>query len=166
MAIGAIGAAATVILGWIAYQLSKQAQRYTAQRSIGDLQSAVANFRAEYPEVMAVSPEWGDTQAAILHGQSNGTDRDSIVRYYSYVELGLEFCNTALAARSRGSIPDDVFSRHYRPLIRHFLAENKPFIEYALRGPYLSDYVREEWTAAEASGWNWHERFHRLAGSD
>jgi hypothetical protein len=84
------------------------------------------------------------------------------VRYYSYLDLGLEFCNTALAAHSQGWIAGDVFEDHYRPLVRHPLfAENQPFVSFALPGPYLSSYVRDKWSAAEGEGRDWAEK-HRL----
>ena len=159
----AVGAFATVILGVIAYKLSQQAQRYSAQRSIGDLQTAMANLRASYPEVLALSVKWGAEETGILYGRIASPDRDAVVRYYSYLDLGLEFCNTALSAASKAWIAPDVFAGHYRPLVRHFLAENYPFVEFALQGPYLSRYVRDELAAAETEGWDWHEK-HQLLG--
>lgn len=87
-------------------------------------------------------------------------------RYYSYSELGLEFCNTTLAAADSGRLREDVFESHYRPLVRHFLAENYLFVSFALRGPYLSKYVREELSIAERDGWDWLEKHQLLAAEE
>lgn len=94
----------------------------------------MANLRAEYPEVLAHSIQWGADETAILYGRSENPRRDSIVRYYSYIDLGLEFCNTALSAAAKGWIAPDVFANHYQPLVRHLLSENHPFVSFALPG--------------------------------
>ena len=156
-----IGALSTAALGLIAFELSRHAQRYAVQRAIGDLQTSIARFRAEFPEVMSISPSWDAAANSRLYGRRDGTDTDDVVRYYSYVELGLEFCNTTLAAADAGRLTTDVFESHYRPLVRHFLVENYPFVCFALNGPYLSRYVRDELTAAETEGWDWPLK-HRL----
>jgi hypothetical protein len=132
-----VGVLSTAAIGLVAFLLSRHAQRYAVQRTIGDLQSALARFRADHPGVMRMTTSWDAKANGVLYGRDSGSHDDDIVRYYSYVELGLEFCSTTLAAREAGRLTDDVFNGHYRPLVRHFLAENYPFVAFILAGPYL-----------------------------
>lgn len=78
-----------------------------------------------------------------------------LVRYEAYVDVGLEFCNTALGARSRGILHKRDFVQQYQSLIHLFVAENWPFIRYALGNPYLSALLRREIAAQEAAGVDW-----------
>jgi hypothetical protein len=161
-----IGALSTAALGFVAFSLSRHAHHYAVQRAIGDLQTAMARFRADFPEVMRMSAAWDAVANAQLYGRRHGSDNADVVRYYSYIELGLEFCNTTLAAADSGRLSTDVFDSHYRPLVRHFLAENYLFVSFALQGPYLSRYVRKELLAAETDGWDWMEKHHLLAAEE
>ena len=158
-----IGAVSTAVIGYTAFRLSRKAQLYAAQRAIGDLANATARFRAEHPEIMRCASRWTRADFAVLYGRADAPDADTIVRYYSYVDMGLEFCNTALAARERGVVPSDVFERHYRPLVRLFLAENYPYVSTALSGPYLSSYVRGEMEKATEGGWDWDVQHREIA---
>jgi len=78
-----------------------------------------------------------------------------LVRYEAYVDIGLEFCNTALGARAKGVLHKDDFGHQYQPLVRLFVAENWPFIRHALGNPYLSAFVRREIQARQAAGFDW-----------
>lgn len=114
---------------------------------------------------MRCGAQWSPGSFTVAYGRADSADAATVVRYVAYVDIGMEFCNTTLAASRSRSISAEVFERHYRPLIRLFLAENYPFLLAALDGPYLPTYVRDELAAAVAEGWDWPERHARL-GSD
>lgn len=153
-----VSAVATALLGLVAYRLSRQGQQYAAQRAIGDLQNAMATFRAEYPEIMRCAATWTPSRFPVAYGRVDDPTAAVTVRYTAYVDIGMEFCNTALAAVASRAISATVFEKHYRPLVRHFLAENYPFIASAMGSPFLPSYVRDELRAAESEGWDWAER--------
>lgn len=161
---GLLGAAATVVLGIVAFGLSRRASRYSAQRAIGDLANTMAHMRSDHPEIMAIGRHWKASDMAILYGRRASPEASAIVRYYSYVDVGLEFCNTALAARDEGHIPAHVFDRHYRRLIRLFFAENWPYISQTRASQYVSQYVKDELAVAENEGLTWATLHEELAG--
>ena len=149
----------TAIVAVMAFWFSQHTQRYTAQRTIGDLQSSLVHYRAQYPEITKFSRRWTADDFVRLYDNDNDTE----VRYYGYVDLGLEFCNSALAAYRQGHIDAKVFETHYRPLVRYFLSENYPFVKCTLDGPYLSAYIRDELRTATSEGWDWSARHEDLA---
>ena len=100
----------------------------------------------------------------ILYGRRADPDADTVIRYYTYVDMGLEFCNTALSAFAEGHVSRRVYEGHYRPLVRLFLTENYPQVRSALPGPYLSTFVRDELRAARDEGWDWALQHQRLCG--
>ena len=93
---GLLGAISTIVLGIVAFGLSRRASRYSAQRAIGDLANTMAHMRSDHPEIMATGRHWKTSDMAILYGRRETANTSAIVRYYSYVDVGLEFCNTAL----------------------------------------------------------------------
>lgn len=163
--VSAASALATLVLGVVAYRLSKAAAAGGARRAIGDLSNHVSRIRLEYPEVMGVGAEWreGFTQRAL--GPGDDDEQRRLARYWAYVDVGLEYCNTALVAAAEGAISRRLFDAHHRPLIRLFLAENWRFVDDALRGPFLSAHVRDEIAAAEQEGVNFRELHRELTGS-
>ena len=113
---------------------------------------------------MSYCSTWGEEGNAVLYGRAESAEAHAIVRYYSYMDIGLEFCNTCLAAHQSGLMTEAVFERHYRPLVRLFLTENYPFVQFASDGSYLSALVRAELVAATAElGWQWELQHLRLA---
>jgi hypothetical protein len=157
-----VTALSTAILGVLAFRFSRHAGQYGAQRAIGDLHTALARYRAEYPDVMRRCRTWDKNDLAAVYGIDPARDIEPLVRYAAYVDLGLEFCSTALAAAKTGLISPKVFEGHYRPLVRLFLVENYRFLETVLDGPYVSTFVRDEITAAARSGWDWQARYDLL----
>jgi hypothetical protein len=143
----------TAVVAIVAFWFSRHTQRYAAQRAIGDLQSSLVHYRAQYPEITKYSRGW--TTGDFIRLYADDGKNAAAVRYYGYIDLGLEFCNTALAASRRRHIGAEVFEAHYRPLLRYFLAENYPFVESTLNGPYLSSFIRDELRLAEKEGWDW-----------
>jgi hypothetical protein len=102
----AVGVLSTAAIGLIAFLLSRHAQQYTVQRAIGDLKTAMARYGAEFPEVMRTAPRWNEQANARLYGRGREADDDIIVRYRSYVELGLESATPRWRRpRPRGSRP-------------------------------------------------------------
>ena len=150
----------TAVVATIAFWFSQHTQRYAAQRAIGDLQSSLVHYRAQYPEITKYSRDWTTEDFVRLY--SDDGENATAVRYYGYVDLGLEFCNTALAASGQHHVAAEVFETHYRPLVRYFLAENYPFVASALDGPYLSSYIRDELRLAQKEGWDWTRRHEDL----
>ena len=150
----------TAVVAIVAFWFSQHTQRYAAQRAIGDLQSSLVHYRAQYPEITKYSRGWTTDDFIRLYADDDANA--TAVRYYGYVDLGLEFCNTALAASRRRHLHAEVFETHYRPLVRYFLAENYRFVESALDGPYLSLYIRDELHLAEQEGWDWCRRHEDL----
>ena len=143
----------TAVVAIVAFWFSQHTQRYAAQRTIGDLQSSLVHYRAQYPEITKYSRGW--TAADFVRLYVGDEENAAAVRYYGYVDLGLEFCNSALAAARQRHIDAEVFATHYRPLLRYFLTENYPFVASTLDGPYLSTFIRDELRVAEAEGWEW-----------
>lgn len=155
-----ISAFATGVLGFLAFRLTRTANRNVAERAIGDLANTMARLRVEHPEAIALTRRWGAKDFAELYEQ--GAKAQLRMRYYSYVDVGLEFCNTTLRARNAGQISSEAFDGHYGRLTRYFLTENWPIIEMMRHGPYLSRYVREEIDRAWKEGWDWAAEHERL----
>lgn len=156
-------AVATAVLGLAALRYTRQNNLYSAQRQIGDLANTLAQLRSEHPEVMSVATDWTDSSAAVLYGRARSKESAEIVRYYSYVDVGLEFCNASLAARHARHISKQAYEWHYGRLVRLFIAENWPFIAASLGGPYLSQYVKDEVLNA---GHDWAAEHRRVANLD
>ena len=153
--IGVVGVLSTVVLGLVAQRLSSTNQRYQARRTIGDLHSSMAHLRCEYPAIKTVCAHWDDLHSRRMYDDADPVAQALLVRYEAYVDIGLEFCNTALGARAKGVLHKDDFVHQYQPLVRLFVAENWPFIRHALGNPYLSAFVRREIQARQAAGFDW-----------
>jgi hypothetical protein len=162
--VAACAALVTAGLGVVAFRLSRAGSRYAARRAIGDLANSLATFRAEYPEVMSVARNWTPASWERLFAAPATDESKGLARYYSFVEIGLEFCNTTLGAYAEGHLPRDAFERHYRPLVRLFVTENWPMISDLLTKPYLSDYLRDEVDAGGAGGWAWATEHRKMLG--
>lgn len=155
-----ISAMATAVLGFLAFRLTRSSNRNAAGRAIGDLANSLARLRVEYPEAIAVARRWQPEDWERLYA-----DRENsrlLLRYYSYVEVGLEFCNTTLRARDARQIRGEAFRGHYGRLTRYFLTENCPIVEQMLQAPYLSTYIRDEVARGRAEGWDWAAEHERL----
>ena len=115
----------------------------------------MAHLRCEHPAIKTVCTLWDDLHSRQMYDGQDPVAQALVVRYEAYVDIGLEFCNTALGARARGVLHKDDFEQQYRPLARLFVAENWPFIRNALSNPYLSALPRREIAAQEAAGIDW-----------
>ncbi len=153
LAASLISALATAVLGLLAFRLTRNSNRNAAERAIVDLANSLARLRVEYPEAIALARRWQPENWERLYG--DGQDSRLLLRYYSYVEVGLEFCNTTLRARDAGQISDEAFSGHYGRLSRYFLTENWPIINQMLQAPYISNDIQEEIRRAKGEGWDW-----------
>lgn len=153
LAASLISALATAVLGLLAFLLTRNSNRHAAERAIGDLANSLARLRVEYPEALALARRWQAADWERLYG--DGENSRVLLRYYSYVEVGLEFCNTTLRARDAGQISDEAFRGHYGRLSRYFLTENWPIISQMLQAPYISTDIREEIRRAKGEGWDW-----------
>jgi len=152
--IAVLGIFSSTVVGILAYNLSKQSQRATNQKAIGDLYSEMMDFRVEHPEVMKLSNGWNEHCFTMIYRQSTKTERQWAI-YYTYVELCLNFCNTVLYGYKTRALDDIAYKRHYEPLVRLILTEHYPFISNALDGSYLSNLIREYILSVEKNGWNW-----------
>lgn len=155
-----ISAGATATLGMLAFRLTRNSNRNAAERAIGDLANSLARLRVDYPEAIALAQYWQPEDWERLYG--DGEDSHLILRYYSYVEVGLEFCNTTLRAHRARQISDEAFSGHYGRLTRYFLTENWPIIDQMRQAPYLSTHIHEEIARAKTEGWDWAAEHGRL----
>ncbi len=162
--VAACAALVTAGMGVFAFRLSRASSRYAARRAIGDLASSLAAFRAQYPEVMSVARGWSPESWDVLFAAPTTEETARLVRYYSFVEIGLEFCNTTLGAYAEGNLSREAFDRHYRPLVRLFVTEHWPMISNLLQNPYLSAYLRDEIAAGRASGWDWASQHQDMLG--
>jgi len=148
-----ISALATAVLGVLAFRRTRNSNRNAAERAIGDLANSLARLRVEYPDAIRFARRWRSEDWERLY--SDGEDSHLLLRYYSYVEVGLEFCNATLRARAAGQIREEAFRGHYGRLTRYFLTENWPIIHQMLQAPYISTYIREEISRATGEGWDW-----------
>ncbi len=149
--IGVVSAMLTAVVGLLAYQLSQVSSRNAAERAIGDLANSLANYRAEHPQMLSLARSWSHSDWARLYSDEPESER--VVLYYSYVDIGLELCNTVLKARSGRRISRRVYEDHYLPLVRYFLVENYLIIQGMLDAPYLSNLVRRELDEGLGARW-------------
>lgn len=155
-----VTALATLSLGLVGFRFTRSADRATAERAIGDLANTMAGLRIEHPRAMRLARQWEREVWTTLY---EGNDEDA-VRYYAYVDVGLEFCSTALRARDRKLISRESYDLRYGRLVRLFLVENWRIVsQMEATSPYLSEYVRREIAEARAAGWDWDARHAALA---
>ena len=164
-AAGVASALATAFLGFLAYRFSRSSARQATRRTIGDLANQLAAIRLEYPEASRYGRRWEMRDWDILGGAHEGPAADLRTRYYCYVDVGLEFCNAALAARANGAISAETFRGHYGRLVRLFLTENYPIVAHMRARPFLTSDVQQELASAEAEGWVWADQHEALVGS-
>lgn len=150
----------TAILGVLAFALTRSTSRNAAERAIGDLYLHIARLRVEHPEILSVARSWEEQDWARLYASDASAYK--VVRYYSYVELCLEFCNTALRARKNRLITGKDFTAHYESLVRYAIVENWPIINQMRDASYLSPYVRQEISRTESTGWDWAAKHEKL----
>jgi type II secretory pathway pseudopilin PulG len=155
-----VSAVSTAILGFLAFRLTRATSHNAAERAIGDLHRAMAAQRVANPDILSLAPDWTTEDWDRLYDTAASSMQ--VVRYYSYVEMGLEFCNTTLRARSSRQISKSAFEQHYRPLVRYFIAENWPIIDQMAQGPYLSGFMKTELRQGRREGWDWSDRHARL----
>jgi hypothetical protein len=160
-----LGIVTTGFLGVVAYRLSASGQAYVARRSIGDLHSEMARMRTEYPAVRTMCRRWSADDSLAMYDDDDPSLQALRVRYEAYIDIGLEFCNSTLGAGSRGLLHELDFERQYRPLVHLFLAENWPFVEHVLLGPYLSGFIRDEVRRMQGSGHDWRAAHRAVTGS-
>ncbi len=163
IAVAVLSILASTVVGVMAYNLSRQSQRASNQRAIGDLYAKMMDFRAVHPEVMKLSNKWNVNCFAALYRQATETERQWAI-YYTYMELCLDFCNTVLYGHKTGALDRLAYEGHYEPLLRLILTENYPFISSSLSGSYMSELMREYLHSVETAGWNWIEKRKSLVG--
>jgi hypothetical protein len=162
-AAGVATALATMALTAMAYLFSRRSAQQAARRTIGDLANSVAMFRVDWPSVMRTARWWSPACWPAMYGTAPSTDADSLTRYYSYVDVGLEFCNSVLVAAHDKHITRKALDEHYGPLVRLFMTENWPIVEDMLRHTYISPIVRSEVERLTREGWGFRREFDALA---
>ena len=113
------------------------------------------SFRESHPEVLALGFRWKPENFERIYSQEHKDDRQWAL-YYTYVELTLGFCNAVAYASRRGLLDRSGYENHYRSLMRLLLTEHQPIISGMVRSKrYVSTFVQDFWSGAEADGWQW-----------
>lgn len=149
-----VSALGTLVLGGIGLMFTRASAQQSARRAIGELASALARIRLERPEVLRCAATWEQADWDAVYLADRRPEADTLSRYYSYVEVGLEFCNATLAARADGALPSAQFDKHYGRLVTLFLVENWPIMAQLSAQPYLSGYVLDEIARLQATGFD------------
>jgi type II secretory pathway pseudopilin PulG len=164
-AIAWIGVVSSGIVAYLAYSLSKQAQRSQIQQSISDLYNKMTDYRSAHPEVMALSRRWEPRYFETLYHAVSDEDRAWIL-YYTYAEWCISFCNAVLSARRSHLLNQHVYEGQYKPLVKLLMTENEPFIASVLSpGKYISAYMKDFRLEMEKEGWDWDQMHNELASS-
>ena len=154
-----ITAIATTMLGILGLRLTRSTERNNAERAIGDLANTMAAIRLEHPDAMCPARSWTSSLWPRLYSGEDST----LVRYYAYVDVGLEFCNTVLRAAKSRQISKDAYDRRYRRMMVLFLTENWPIISSIHKNPFVSGDILELIDDARRRGWDWEHRHSLLA---
>lgn len=152
-----VSALGTVVLGWAAFRLSRVSATNAALRAIGDLANTLTRLRVDAPEVVRRARSWQAADWDAVYQTRAGEPADLAIRYYGYVEIGLEFCNATLAAKADGIISESRIDAHYGRLIDLFITENWPIISQMSSGPYLSAFIQQRIADGPRSGRTWEE---------
>jgi len=75
------------VIGYLVYTSTRQAQRAEMQREIGHLYDQLMDFRAEHPEVLALSRRWNVGSFEAIYRQRSDEERQ-LALYYTYAEPG------------------------------------------------------------------------------
>ena len=164
-AIAWIGVVSSGIVAYLAYSLSKQAQRSQTQQSIGNLYNKLMDYRSAHPEVMALSRRWEPRYFETLYHPVSSEDLGWIL-YYNYAELCIGFCNAVLSARKSRLLNQHAYEGQYKPLVKLLMTENDPFIvSLLISGKYISAYMKDFRLEMEDAGWDWDKMHAELVGS-
>lgn len=135
-----------------------------AEKAVGDLYDQMVRFRVEHPEVLELSRKWASGNFAQVYGDGDAVD-PRWVTYYSYFELCVGYCNSAILAWYGFRLGRRSFTHHHKPLIKLVLTENYPIMRDLLHGggegKYLSVPLKKFMSMVEGEGWDW-EREHEL----
>lgn len=160
---GIATALATVTLTALAYIFTRRTAQQAARRAIGDLANSLAMFRVEWPVVVRAARTWSSDCWPVVYGAVPREDADDLARYYAYVDVGLEFCNSVLAAAQEKHITKRALEEHYGPLVRLFVTENWPMVRDMLGHAYISPSIRSEVARIQRDGWDFDHEFAALA---
>jgi hypothetical protein len=151
------------VIGFLVYLSSRQSQRAEIHREIEHTYDQLMDFRADHPEVMALSREWTYDCFKLLYAHPTKESKSWVI-YYTYVELCLGFINAVLFAQDIKLLDRRVYLSHYKPLVLLLLSEHHPYINSIMKGKYLSSYIKTFISVEQKAGWNWQERHKALAG--
>jgi HEPN domain-containing protein len=164
-AVAWIGVVSSGVVAYLAYSLSKQAQRSQTQQSIGDLYNKLIDHRSAHPEVMALSRRWETRYFETLYCPASSEDLGWIL-YYTYAELCIGFCNAVLSARKSHLLNQHAYEGQYKLLVKLLMTENDPFIASLLpSGKYVSACMKDFRLQMEKEGWNWDKMHNELASA-
>ena len=158
-----LGVMLSSVLAYLVYTSGRQSQRAEAARAIGNLYDKMMDFRAQHPEVLAMSRSWSVDCFERIYHQDEARDREW-THYYTYVELCCGFVNAVLDSREAGLLRQVTYRKHYRSLVRLILTEHYPYLMSANQEKYLSQYIGEFLKKEAAEGWDWAEMHRVLPG--
>jgi len=164
-AVAWMGLVSSAIIGFLAYSLNRQAQRWQTQQSMDGLYSKLMDYRSAHPQVMPLSRQWEPRCFETLYHPETEEDKRWVL-YYTYAEMCISFCNAVLSARRSRLVNRHAYEGQYKPLIKLLLTEHAPLIADLLHsGKYISAYMKEFYQELEREGWNWAKMHAELARS-
>lgn len=157
-----LAAAGAICLGIINFRLARSIKQAEVRIRINQQYDRLIEFRTSHPEVLKLSGLWTSSSLTKIYKQSSCDDLQWAI-YYSYVELCLSFCNSALNGLKRGLYDQEAFEDHFKRLVRLVLTENEPFVsELINQKGFVPRSVLEFFRAEKEAGWNWKEEHKRM----
>lgn len=155
-----VAAAVSLVVSLLAIRQARRQQTASAYSDISDRYDKLVSYRAEHPEVLALSRSWTPACMPLVYRQASDEDRGWAV-YYGYIELCIGYSNAVLYARRSGRLDGRAFDLQHKHLIKLLIAEHWPILSaLSAEGKYVSpmigEFIREIVKDGDGA-WSWEE---------
>ncbi|MCK5055439.1 MAG: hypothetical protein KAT34_02210 [Candidatus Aminicenantes bacterium] len=163
--IAGIAALLSALFSLISFIQIRKNQKVSTFSEISALYDQLIGFRINHPEVLSLSRKWNSDMLGIIYKQANKKNKEW-VKYYTFVELCIGYCNAVLHARKRKLIDKDTYENQHKPLVKLLLTEHNPIISDIIQErKYISPYIESFRQSLRKEGWNWEKEYEELAKS-
>ena len=153
----------SAVFSFIALVQVRKNRKASAYTRISNLYDQLISFRIGHPEVLSLSRKWTSEKLRQVYDGSNKKNKQW-VKYYTFVELCIGYCNAVIHARKRKLIGKDAYENQHKPLVKLLLTEHNPIIEDLVHEKkYISFHIRDfRQNLKKEEGWDWEEEYEEL----
>ena len=132
-----------VVFAYLSFVQSRKDRKDAAEKQVNNLYKKIIDYQTERPEISSLSGKWKPDIIDRVYNQSSEKDKQWAI-YYTFVELCIGYCNTALHAWNRKFLDKNSYKNRHEPFIEALLREHHLIIDDMVRlDKYISSYIKD-----------------------